>query len=252
MRSGEEFRTLTEHIRGVMQGQLLDIDAITRRELEDLGRRPLIVFLAELALSNCKIRGARGNRPEDVLELLEQVRLQSGISRQEWSQRSHVSRGHILELLGERPNPRLETVVRLALGLDFPLEIVSQQSHVVDDAQVEPPTTHKERASATNSFEEQRTSAPESPWGPIGAFGASMAGATLLPQLFKHSGAASIGCGALGAASLGVAVFATDPTIRRASGIVAIGLLAGAAVGGIVTLIRSHRGAQNQGGANAG
>jgi len=65
-------------------------------------------------------------------------------------------------------------------------------------------------------------------------------------------GAASIACGALGAASLGVAVFATDPTIRRASGIVAIGLLAGAAVGGIVTLIRSHRGAQNQGGANAG
>ena len=70
MKSGEEFRTLTEHIRGVMRGQILDVDAITRQQLETYGKRPLIVFLAELTLANCKIRGTRGNRPEDVLELL--------------------------------------------------------------------------------------------------------------------------------------------------------------------------------------
>ena len=251
MKSGEEFRTLTEHIRGVMRGQILDVDAITRQQLETYGKRPLIVFLAELTLANCKIRGTRGNRPEDVLELLEQVRIQKRISRQEWSQRSLVSRAHILELLRANPNPKLVTVVRLAIGLDFPLEIVSQSAESLDDVQVEPPTTHEAHTAANDSPSEQRTEATGSPWGPIGAFGASMAGATLIPQMFRHPGAASIGCGALGAASLGVAVLATDPAVRRASGIVAVGLLAGAAVGGLVTLVRSHRSAQAQGGANA-
>ncbi|WAS91925.1 helix-turn-helix domain-containing protein [Nannocystis punicea] len=243
MMSEAGFKTLTEYVRGVIRGERLDIDMVTARMLEGLRRQPLAVFLAELEASKCKLRGARGNTLVDVIDLLEQVRVQTGVSKQELSRRSGVSRGHIIALLGDDANPMLETIVRLAIGLDFPLEVVSQSASNLDDIKVE---------EGSQGHSETSLGDEGAAWGQVGTFGATMAGSALLPQLFGDSRAASIGCGVLGAASLGIAVFAADPALRRASGLVAAGLLTGAALGGIVSLVRSHRGTKPQGEAHAG
>nr|WP_263429212.1 helix-turn-helix transcriptional regulator [Nannocystis pusilla] len=223
----------------MIRGERPDIDVVTARALEALRRQPLAVFLAELAASGCKIRSARGNTSGDVIDLLEQVRVQTGVSKQELSRRSGVSRGHIIALLGDGANPTLQTIVRLAIGLGFPLEVVCQAGSDLDDGKVEDESLSR--------MDEAPPASEGAAWGQVGTFGATMAGATLLPQLSGDPRAAFIGCGVLGAASLGVAVFVEDPAVRRASGLVAAGLLTGAAIGGLVGLVRAHRSAQQQG-----
>ncbi|WAS95023.1 helix-turn-helix domain-containing protein [Nannocystis punicea] len=239
----EGFKTLMEYVRGMIRGERPDIDVVTARALEALRRQPLAVLLAELAASNCKIRGARGNTSGDVLDLLEQVRVQTGVSKQELSRRSGVSRGHIIALLGDSANPTLETIVRLAIGLGFPLEVVSQTESNLDDGKVED--------ELQTGMDEASPASEGAAWKQVGAFGVTMAGATLLPQLFRDPRAAVFGCGVLGAASLGVAVLVEDPAVRRASGLVAAGLLTGAAIGGLVGLVLARRSAQQQGEAYA-
>lgn len=70
---------LTKYLRGFISGERLEVDVIDARELEALRRQPLRDWLGGVANSGCRIRGARGMRPRDVIELLEQVRLALGL-----------------------------------------------------------------------------------------------------------------------------------------------------------------------------
>ena len=75
-------------------------------------------FLAECSSAGLKIRGARGNRVKDVIDLLEAVRKQQGISLRGLCDKSGVAKSYYQNLKdSERANPSLEIVIRLAMAL---------------------------------------------------------------------------------------------------------------------------------------
>lgn len=135
MNCNGEMQQLMGYVRSVVTGAEAEFDVIDQRAIKTTLRQPLYVWLLKLAEAGCKVRGARGNTPRDVLELIEQVRVGLDISKVELARRSGVSRGHVYELLGNQdPRPLVETVVRLAVGLDFPLEVVEIMDRRTDDA----------------------------------------------------------------------------------------------------------------------
>jgi len=202
---------LTKYLRGFISGERLEVDVIDARELEALRRQPLRDWLGGVANSGCRIRGARGMRPRDVIELLEQVRNQLGLSKQELALRSGVSRGHLGTLLtAADPNPNLETVVRLALGLGFALEVVDREDADFDDA--EPAFAGDEALRGT------------------GGEGAARA------NMFR-----TLGASLLGATSIGVGLVAKSPGLRRGSLLVGASLFAGTLVAGVVRVLQGRR-----------
>lgn len=140
MEVDQDLERITGYVRGIITGDRLRLDVIERREMEALSRRPLADFLAELAAARLKIRGARGNEIRDVLDLLASVMTQNGVSKAELARRSLVSRGHIINLFkdGGDPRPTMETTVRIAVALEYPLSVVAHDNHG-DDADVSPP-----------------------------------------------------------------------------------------------------------------
>jgi transcriptional regulator with XRE-family HTH domain len=147
----QEIDRLTGYIRGLITGVRPRLDAIDTRAMEALRRRPFAEFLADLDEDGLQLRGARSNRVADILDLFATIKAQLELSTVELSRRSGVSRGHIQELLTRRRadvRPSLETIVRLAVGLEYPLFIVAQ-GKPSDDADVTPPRPSSAPTSTT-------------------------------------------------------------------------------------------------------
>lgn len=154
-----ELERVTTYVRGLITGRGADFDVIDRREIEAARKRPLADLLAELEREGLKIRGTRGNRVEEVLDLFEAVRTQTDVSKAALAQRSGISRGHLSELFGGRaPRPTLDTAVRLAVALDYPLAIVDGESKGDD---VEPPPRRPRRVAAESSPTEAPREEPD-------------------------------------------------------------------------------------------
>ena len=225
MNCNEEIQQLTGYVRSVVTGVKIEADIIDQRAIKTLLRQPLYMWLLKLAQAGCKIRGTRGNTPRDVLDLIEQVRDGAGMTKQDLAARSGVSRGHVHDLLADPdPRPLVETVVRLAVGLGFPLEIVGMKEARFDDA---------------DPRSDDSTRADGSSWQQAGVFGASMFGGSVLPLLLGGRGAAYVGLGLLGAATIGLgAQHLDEPRRREMACFIGAGLVAAAALG----LFRGTRG----------
>ena len=166
--------------------------------MEVLRREPLHAWLLRLARAGCKVRGARGNSVREVIELLAQVHSQSGISQVELARRAGISRGRLGELFGPtETRPLMETIVRIAVGLNFPLEVVAQGEHLDDGPAPESPSTSASGASD---------------WQQAGTFAACMLGGALVPS--RGSGVLIAGCGLVGAMLIGYGL-AMQETQRR-------------------------------------
>jgi len=149
-----ELERVTSYVRGVITGLSTDFDVIDRREIEALRKLPLSQFLEKLERSGLKIRGARGNQVEDILDLFETVRTQSEISKAALALRSGISRGHLSSLLRRRdPRPTFDTAVRLAVALDYPLVVIDAKAQP-DDVKLPP----RRRRPASTTAEETRPS----------------------------------------------------------------------------------------------
>lgn len=150
-----ELERMTTYVRGMITGLEGDFDVIDRRELDAARKQPLASLLSVLERAGLKIRGARGNRVEDVLDLFEAVRTQSEISKSALAQRSGISRGHIGELLrGGAPRPTLDTAIRLAVALDYPLAVVDAE---VREDDIQPP--NRRRRPSTSAAAEEKVPA---------------------------------------------------------------------------------------------
>lgn len=153
-----ELERMTSYVRGMITGLEGDFDVIDRRELDAARKQPLATFLRELEIEGLKLRGALGNRVEDVLDLFEAVRTQSEISKSALAQRSGISRGHIGELLrGGSGRPTLDTAIRLAVALDYPLEVVEAE---VREDDIRPPKRRRRPASSASAEEKMPASVP--------------------------------------------------------------------------------------------
>ncbi len=217
MNCNGELERLTGYVRSVVTGVQVEYDVIDQRAIQAVLRQPLYMWLLKLTEAGCKIRGTRGNSPRDLLDLIEQVRAGMRMSKQDLSRRSGVSRGHVNELLADPdPRPLVETVVRLAVGLDFPLEVVGAKEQRFDDGETTMPGGEPDSKS----------------WQQAGAFGASMLGGSLLQTLFGGRGTAFAGLGLLGAATIGLGVqHLGEPRQREMACFVGAGLVAAALLG---------------------
>jgi transcriptional regulator with XRE-family HTH domain len=230
MQCGGELELLTKFVRGVVIGPRVNLDAVDEKAVEALRREPLHAWLLKVARSGCKVRGAQDNSVREVLELLEQVRSQSGISKQELARRSGVSRGHLSELFGlTESRPVMETIVRIAVGLDFPLEVVAQDAVQIDDA-VEPGAALTPNAPGTVT-----TTVAETGWRQAGVFSVCMISGALIP--IAGGGKAYVGCGLVGAAAAGVGLVLDNQRKREVGLFVGAGVIAGALVAGACRLV---------------
>ena len=182
-----EIELLTRYVRGVVAGPRIQLDAVDEPAVEVLRREPLHAWLLRIARAGCKVRGARGNSVREVIELLAQVHSQSGISQVELARRAGISRGRLGELFGPtETRPLMETIVRIAVGLNFPLEVVAQGEHLDDGPAPESPSASTSGASD---------------WQQAGTFAACMLGGALVPS--RGSGVLIAGCGLVGAMLIG-------------------------------------------------
>lgn len=197
-----DIERLTRYIHGFISGDRMEVDLIDTRELEALRRLPLSDWLAMLEKDGCRLRAARGNTVRDVLELLERVRRQTERSKQELSRRSGLSRGHLTSLFGEpNPSPTLETIIRLALGLDFRLEVLPAEDEAIDDGAAEEP---------------------------------DVAGA----EAFRGRNV-YIGSGLAGASVLGLGLVVKESTLRQGALVLGSGILTGTLIAGLIEAARS-------------
>ncbi len=124
---GQDLERLSDYIRGVITGDRTDYDVIATRQIEALRRQPLAEYLEDLDDNGLKLQGAATNTPRGVLDLVESLRLAAGMTKTELSEKSGVSRSHLLGLLSNpSPRPLLGTAVRLSIALNYPLEVVEQ------------------------------------------------------------------------------------------------------------------------------
>lgn len=120
----DELNRLTRYIRGFITGRREEFDVIDTRILDALRRRPLAEVLSEYHEQGLQVRSAGGKRPQDVMALMESVRERRGLSKKEVSERSGISRGHVRTLLSDSAqNPTLESLIRLSIALDWPIEL---------------------------------------------------------------------------------------------------------------------------------
>lgn len=130
----EKLARLGEYVAGIMSGARLELDAIESAELEGLRRSPLESVLEALAEDGLRLFDASLTTPGAVIAHLERVREARGLSKSALAARAGLSRGHLGEVLASaRPRPTVDTVLRLALALEVPLELVEEE-------RTEPPT----------------------------------------------------------------------------------------------------------------
>lgn len=224
MHCSGDIQKMMGYVRSTVAGAPVEFDVIDQRAIKAVLRQPLETWLLKLSLSGCKIRGTKGNLPRDVLALIEAVRVGMDMSKQELARRSGVSRGHVHELLADPdPRPHVETVVRLAVGLDHVLEVVGIKEDRLDDAD---PVMPRSESSATR---------PEtSGWRHATTFSGTMFGGSVLPMLLGGHPAAYAGLGLVGAATVGVgARYIDEPRHRETAYFIGAGLI-GAAVFGLI------------------
>lgn len=122
----DELNHVTSYIRGFITGRRAEFDVIDTRILDALRRRPLAEVLSEYQKANIQIGATRGNTPEDVMDLMESIRERRGLSKKEVSERAGISRGHVRALLTKTAhNPTLESLIRLSIALEWPIELVA-------------------------------------------------------------------------------------------------------------------------------
>ena len=223
-----ELQQLMGYVRSVVSGTRIEYDYVDRRMIQDVLRQPLHMLLLKLASAGCKIRGSTGNSPREILDLIEKVRTGMGMSKAELSWRSGVSRGHVNELLNNPdPRPLVETVVRLAVGLGFPLEVVGVKNSPLDDAdpvmtEAPPPT----EVSSPTEPPKPDEGTPTSGWqqaGPVGA-------------------------GLVGAATVAVsAFFVGNPGRRKIMYFIGASVVAGAVTVSVLEHVRARRAARRGG-----
>lgn len=213
-----EIELLTRYVRGVVAGPRIPLDAVDEQAVEVLRREPLHAWLLRVARAGCKVRGARGNSVREVLELLAQVHSQSGTSQVELARRAGISRGRLGELFGPtETRPLMETIVRIAVGLNFPLEVVAQGEHLDDGPAQESPSTSASEASD---------------WQQAGTFAACMLGGALVPS--RGSGVLIAGCGLVGAMLIGYGLAMQERQRRERLLFAGAGVSAGAMLAAVV------------------
>lgn len=158
MRTKTDIERLTLYVRGLITGDRPYFDAIDTRELDALRRVSFNEILKTIKADGYTIRGATGHDARDVLRLLDRVRQQLDIGIQSWADRAGLNRSHVTSLILKTDSrPTVETVLRLAVALDFPLEIVRNDPEGrFDDAEVVP------TASATKPRREESQSQSQS------------------------------------------------------------------------------------------
>lgn len=256
MQCDGEIELLTRYVRGVVTGPRARLDAVDEKTVESLRREPLHAWLLKLARAGCKVRGSRGNTVREVLDLLEQVMNQTGVTKQELARRSGVSRQRITEIFGPNESrPMLETIVRIAVGLGFPLEVVAERGEQLDDG----PTDAKEAKDKSTDARDGSTGAQDDPtgaqdepgWRNAGAFGAAVLGGSLFPLLGNGGSMAYVGGGVVGAAVVGLGFTLERPSSRHAAFFIGAGIFAGTLVAGLSRALRTPTGAA-RGGSHAG
>ena len=121
----DELNRITRYIRGFITGRREDFDVIDLRALDALRRRSLASVLSEYHEEDLQVRGVDGNTTRDAMALMESIREDLGLSLNELSRRSGISRGHVGALLSNSAkNPTLESLVRLSIALECPIELV--------------------------------------------------------------------------------------------------------------------------------
>ena len=239
-----EIQKMMGYVRSTVAGAPVEFDVIDQRAIKAVLRQPLETWLLKLSLSGCKIRGTKGNLPRDVLALIEAVRVGMDMSKQELARRSGISRGHVHDLLADPdPRPHVETVVRLAVGLDHPLEVVGIKEDRLDDADPVMPrnessATRPESSGGRPTSQESsgwRPTSPESSgWRHATTFSGTMFGGSVLPMLLGGNRAAYAGLGLIGAATVGVgARYIDEQRHRETAYFIGAGLI-GAAVFGLI------------------
>jgi DNA-binding phage protein len=214
-----EIELLTKYVRGVVAGPRIHLDAVDEQAVEVLRREPLHAWLLRIARAGCKVRGARGNSVREVIELLAQVHSQSGISQVELARRAGISRGRLGELFGPtETRPLMETIVRIAVGLNFPLEVVAQGEHLDDGPAPTSPSAS--------------TFGRESDWQQAGTFAACMLGGALVPS--RGSGVLIAGCGLVGAMLIGYGLAMQERQRRERLLFAGAGVSAGAMLAAVV------------------
>lgn len=230
MQCDGEIELLTRYVRGVVTGPRARLDAVDEKVVESLRREPLHAWLLKLARAGCKVRGARGNSVREVLDLLEQVMNQTGVTKQELARRSGVSRQRLTELFSPiESRPQLETIVRIAVGLDFPLEVVTERDEQLDDG----PTD------ASGAQDGSTDAQAEPGWRNAGAFGTAMLGGSLFPLLGKGGSMAYVGGGLVGAAVVGLGFTLERQSSRHAAFFIGAGIFAGTLVAGLSRALRT-------------
>jgi transcriptional regulator with XRE-family HTH domain len=154
----EQLNKLRSYIAGIISGEREDFDFVDIHECEVLRRRSLALVLLEYQVAGKRIWPARENRPADLLHIVERARSANGMSKKDLAVRSGISRGHVTKLLSESgrlsANPTLETLVRFAIAIGWPLKIADLE-----------PAPEPEPASAPESKGVQ--------WKKVGVYGAS-------------------------------------------------------------------------------
>lgn len=250
MQCDGEIELLTRYVRGVVTGPRARLDAVDEKTVESLRREPLHAWLLRLARAGCKVRGARGNSVREVLDLLEQVMNQMGVTKQELARRSGVSRQRLTELFSPvESRPMLETIVRIAVGLGFPLEVVAEGGEQLDDA---PTEANGGQDGSTDAQGGSTESKAGSDWRNAGAFGTAMLGGSLFPLLGKEGGLAYVGGGLVGAAVVGLGFTLERQPARHAAFFIGAGIFAGTLVAGITRALRTASTNAQKGGSHVG
>lgn len=232
MRCDDEIELLTRYVRGVVMGPRAKLDAIDEKAVASLRREPLHAWLLRLAEARCKLRGTRGNSVREVLHLLEQMMNQIGVTKQELARRSGVSRQRLTELFGPiESRPLLETIVRIAVGLDFPLEIIAEDEEDLDDG----PAT--ETTPPPGSSEGVRG---EPDLHNAGVVGAAVVGSSLVPVVTRKCGA-YVGVGLAGAGVVGLGFVFKRRSLRHAAFFIGAGICAGALAAGLTQAGQAQR-----------
>jgi len=170
----DELEALRKYVEGVMSGELDEVEIIRARSLEATLRTPLQEVLEELAARGRAL--ALGQTPRAILEALEAHREAAAMPKSTLAERAGLSRGHLADLLrAAAPRPTMETILRLAIALNDPLEVVD-----LEEAEVAAPA----------SLSVERPDDARTPWGWI-ALGIAGTGATMGIVAWLVKGAAT-------------------------------------------------------------
>lgn len=130
---------LREHIARTMAGDLDEVELIRARSLYgSFLKKPLREVILDLELQGRAL--ALGPTPRLIVTALDKQREAAGMSKSALADRAGISRGHLLDLLrAQDPRPTLATILRLAVALDDPFEVVPIGRRAPDRPPPKPP-----------------------------------------------------------------------------------------------------------------